>query len=112
MTAEAIKVRVCEFRKAQPSGELSYIARNLFDEFKRAKFRDRHPRKLPEVRAVGLYLTMATDRELELLCRLTGKARGSSAIRQEQPLLQDRKNGPEGSNVKLDALSLRPNEVS
>jgi len=83
MTAEAIKVRVCEFRKAQPSGELSYIARNLFDEFKQAKFRDRHPRKLPEVRAVGLYLTMATDRELELLSRLTGKARGSSAVRQE-----------------------------
>jgi hypothetical protein len=78
MTAEAIKVRVCEFRKARPSGELSYIARNHFDEFKRAKFRHRHPRKLPEVRAVGLYLTMATDRELELLRRLTGKAQGAA----------------------------------
>jgi hypothetical protein len=73
VTADAIKVRVCEFKKAQRGDQLSYIASDLFDQFKRARFRDRHPRRVPEMRAVGLYLTMASDRELELVRRLTGK---------------------------------------
>jgi hypothetical protein len=73
VTADAIKVRVCEFRKTQPRRELSYIARELFDGFKRAKFRDRYPKRLLRLRAVGLHLTMVTDRELELLHRPTGK---------------------------------------
>jgi hypothetical protein len=80
MTSDAIKVRVCEFKKGRPARELSYTARDLFDQFKRARFRDRHPRKLAELRAVGVYLTMASDCELELMRRLTGKrpSRGSA----------------------------------
>lgn len=73
MTADAIKVRACEFKKAQPAIQLSYVARDLFDEFKHAQFRGRHPKKLAEVRAVGLYLTIASDRELELVRKLTLK---------------------------------------
>lgn len=89
VTAVAIKVRVCEFRKAQSPYELAYIARNLFDEFKRTKFRDRHPKKLPQIRAVGLHLTMATDRELELLDKLTGKSeRAAKRGMQNRPVLE------------------------
>jgi hypothetical protein len=71
MTADAIKVRVCEFRKSQSASQLSYIARDLFDAFKGAQFRARHPRKLAQLRAVGLHLTMASDRELDLVQKLS-----------------------------------------
>jgi hypothetical protein len=74
MSADAIKVRACEFKKTQPTRQLGYVGRDLFDEFKRAQFRNRHPRKLAELRAVGLYLTMASDRELRLLRRITENA--------------------------------------
>lgn len=72
MTPDAIKVRVSEFKKGQAAKQLSFIARDIFDGFKAARFRDTHPRKLAEMRAVGLYLTMASERELELMQRLTG----------------------------------------
>jgi hypothetical protein len=73
MTSDAIKVRACEFKRGKQTIQLGYIARDLFDQFKRARFRERHPKKLAELRAVGLYLTMASDRELELMRRLTSK---------------------------------------
>lgn len=71
MSADAIKVRACAFKKMRPTTQLGYVARDLFYEFKLARFRNRHPRKLAELRAVGLYLTMASDRELGLLHRIT-----------------------------------------
>ena len=104
MTADAIKVRACEFKKAQPAIQLGFIARDLFDEFKRAKFRDRHPRKLAELRAVGLYLTMASDRELELVRRLTEKAPLSA--------IDDRRDGGKvGANLGPKQGPFRPQTV-
>ena len=85
VTADAIKVRVCEFKKSRSAKQLSYIARDLFDTFKSTKFRERHPGKLAQLRAVGPHLTLASDRELDLVQDLLRNGHRASRLAKIQP---------------------------